>query len=259
MCRARSRHIRAVRVPHGWTVRFGAPPDGSLPDVVLRYWIERTSNPGNWTVVSESKVPLANAPQTMQPDDIDTTIIQAPFTTVIGNNADFREVAWSGAVLDGHPVTVLFAQQRVVDDTDVAEGLVSAHVDATNFIRDDPEAAARDASAVIGSGVSEDLAVRAMDSTASNVSRTRTRSPVRQRPWHSTSPMSGTRTLSSRTSACFHFSACDASARRVSKQRPTAVTRRARSACSTIAVRFGPAAVRSVPSPFWSSGGPVPR
>jgi NitT/TauT family transport system substrate-binding protein len=93
---------------------------------------------------------------------------QEPFATVIGNDADFREVAWSGAVLDGHPVTVLFAQKRVVDDTDVAEGLVSAHVDATNFIRDNPEAAARDASAVIGSGVSDDLAVRAMDSTASN-------------------------------------------------------------------------------------------
>ena len=54
------------------------------------------------------------------------------------------------------------------DDTDVAEGLISAHVDATNFIHDNPEAAARDASAVIGSGVSDNLAMRAMESAASN-------------------------------------------------------------------------------------------
>ncbi|WP_246989631.1 ABC transporter substrate-binding protein [Halorientalis marina] len=154
---------------NGRKVRFGAPPDGSVPDVVLRYWIEQDLGLGELeSVVSKSKVPPANAPQTMQAGDIDATIIQEPFATVISNDADFREVAWSGAVLDGHPVTVLFAQKRVVDDTDVAEALVSAHVDATNFIRDDPEAAARDASAVIGSGVSDDLAVRAMDSTASN-------------------------------------------------------------------------------------------
>jgi len=154
---------------HGRKIRFGAPPDGSVPDVVLRYWIEQDLGVGKLeSSVSKSKVPPARAPQTMQAGDIDATIIQEPFATVISDDESVREVAWSGDILDGHPVAVLFAQKRVVDSPDVAEGLVSAHVDATNFIRNNPEVAARDASTVIGSGVSDDLAVRAMESTASN-------------------------------------------------------------------------------------------
>ncbi|MCO8255654.1 hypothetical protein NKF26_17750 [Haladaptatus sp. AB618] len=38
----------------------------------------------------------------------------------------------------------------------------------TNFIGNSPTAAARDASSVIGSGVSDDLAIKAMKSKASN-------------------------------------------------------------------------------------------
>lgn len=47
-------------------------------------------------------------------------------------------------------------------------GTVSAHIDVTNFIGNSPTAAARDASSVIGSGVSDDLAIKAMKSKASN-------------------------------------------------------------------------------------------
>ena len=154
---------------NGRKVRFGAPPDGSVPDVVLRYWLEEDLGVGKLdSVVSKSKVPPAKAPQTMQAGDIDATMIQEPFATVIGNADGFREVAWSGEILDGHPVTVMFAQKRVLDATETAEALVSAHVDATTFVRNNPKQAAKDASAVIGSGVSDDLAIAAMESKASN-------------------------------------------------------------------------------------------
>ncbi|WP_135853974.1 ABC transporter substrate-binding protein [Halorussus salinus] len=153
----------------GRKVRFGAPPDGSVPDVVLRYWLEEALGLGKLeSVVSKSKVPPAKAPQTMQAGDIDATVIQEPFATVVGNDDGFRELAWSGEILDGHPVTVLFAQKRVLDATETAQALVSAHVDATEFVRDNPEKAAEDASAVIGSGVSDDLAIAAMESKASS-------------------------------------------------------------------------------------------
>jgi len=152
----------------GRKLRFGAPPDGSVPDVVLRYWIEQDLGLREMeSVIAKSTVPPAKAVQTVQSGDIDATIIQEPFATIIGQNDGFSEVAWSGDILENHPVTVLFANQRVIDAPEVAQSLVDQHVRATEFIADSPEAAAVDAASVIGSGVSEELASQAMGSRAS--------------------------------------------------------------------------------------------
>jgi NitT/TauT family transport system substrate-binding protein len=153
---------------NGRTVRFGAPPDGSVPDIVLRYWLQADLGAGEMeSVIDKSKVPPAKAVQTIQSGDIDATIIQEPFATIIGQDDGFGELAWSGEILENHPVTVLFANQRVLDATDVAQSLVEQHVAATGFTADTPDAAATHAASVIGSGVSEDLATAAIDSNAS--------------------------------------------------------------------------------------------
>ncbi|WP_143420641.1 ABC transporter substrate-binding protein [Halorubrum ezzemoulense] len=153
---------------HGRKVRFGAPPDGSVPDIVLRYWIQEDLDVGEMdSSINKSKVPPAKAVQTIQSGDIDATIIQEPFATIISQADGFEEFAWSGNILDNHPVTVLFANQQVLDDDEVAQSLVEQHVAATEFTGDSPDAAASHAASVIGSGVSEDLATAAMDSKAS--------------------------------------------------------------------------------------------
>jgi NitT/TauT family transport system substrate-binding protein len=153
---------------HGRKVRFGAPPDGSVPDIVLRYWIQEDLGVGEMeSAINKSKVPPAKAVQTIQSGDIDATMIQEPFATIIGQDDGFGELAWSGNILNNHPVTVLFANQRVLDDSEVAQSLVEQHVAATEFTADSPDAAAGHAASVIGSGVSEDLAKAAMDSKAS--------------------------------------------------------------------------------------------
>ncbi|KTG10660.1 nitrate ABC transporter substrate-binding protein [Haloprofundus marisrubri] len=152
----------------GRKVRFGAPPDGSVPDIVLRYWIQEDLDVGEMeSVIDKSKVPPAKAVQTIQSGDIDATIIQEPFATIIGQEEGFSELAWSGNILENHPVTVLFANQRVLDDSEVAQSLVEQHIAATEFAEDSPDAAATHAASVIGSGVSEDLAKAAMESKAS--------------------------------------------------------------------------------------------
>jgi NitT/TauT family transport system substrate-binding protein len=153
---------------HGRKVRFGAPPDGSVPDIVLRYWIQEDLDVGEMdSTINKSKIPPAKAVQTIQSGDIDATIIQEPFATIISQADGFEELAWSGNILDNHPVTVLFANQRVLNDDEVAQSLVEQHVAATEFTGDSPDAAASHAASVIGSGVSEDLATAAMDSKAS--------------------------------------------------------------------------------------------
>ncbi|KOX98278.1 nitrate ABC transporter substrate-binding protein [Halorubrum tropicale] len=153
---------------HGRKVRFGAPPDGSVPDIVLRYWIQEDLDVDEMdSTINKSKVPPAKAVQTIQSGDIDATIIQEPFATIISQADGFEELAWSGNILDNHPVTVLFANQRVLDDDEVAQSLVEQHVAATEFTGSSPDAAASHAASVIGSGVSEDLATAAIDSKAS--------------------------------------------------------------------------------------------
>jgi NitT/TauT family transport system substrate-binding protein len=152
----------------GRKVRFGAPPDGSVPDIVLRYWIQEDLDVGEMdSIINKSKVPPAKAVQTIQSGDIDATIIQEPFATIISQADGFEELAWSGNILDNHPVTVLFANQRVLDDDEVAQSLVEQHVAATEFTENSTDAAASHAASVIGSGVSEDLATAAVDSKAS--------------------------------------------------------------------------------------------
>ena len=150
-------------------IRFGAPPDGSVPDIVLRYWIQENLDLGEMeSVIAKSKVPPAKAVQTIQSGDIDATIIQEPFATIISQNDDFGELAWSGNILEDHPVTVLFANQNVLDDAEVARSLVEQHTAATKFTIDSPNRAAGHAASVIGSGASEDLAKAAMESQASD-------------------------------------------------------------------------------------------
>jgi NitT/TauT family transport system substrate-binding protein len=154
---------------HDRKVRFGVPPDGSVPDIVLRYWIQEALGIGEMeSVINKSNVPPAKAVQTIQSGDIDATMIQEPFATIIGRDGGFGDLAWSGTILDNHPVTVLFANRQVLDESDVARSLVEQHVAATEFIADSPDAAAAHAASVIGSGVSEDLAETAMDSQASD-------------------------------------------------------------------------------------------
>ena len=152
---------------HDRKVTFGVPPDGSVPDVALRYWIEQDLDLGGLeSVIDKVKVSPAKAPQTIQAGEIDATMIQEPFATVIASEQGFSEIAWSGDILSGHPVTVTFVQNSV--PTDVAEQFVEQHTKATRFVREKPMKAAEDAAAIIGSGVSTDLARQAIDSQASD-------------------------------------------------------------------------------------------
>lgn len=151
----------------GRKAKVGVPPDGSVPDVVLRYWIEQDLGLGELeSVVDKVKIPPAKAPQTIQAGEIDATMIQEPFATVIGNAEGFSEVVWSGNILPDHPVTAAFVHDRV--PRDVARGFVEQHIKATQFVRENPQKAAEDAAAVIGSGVSTELARQAIDSQASD-------------------------------------------------------------------------------------------
>jgi len=153
----------------GRKIRFGAPPDGSVPDIVLRYWIERDLGIGEFeSVVTKSKINPARSVQAVQSGDIDATMIMEPFATIIGRDDGFAELEWSGNIFPGHPMTGMFVDQQVREATDVAQSLVDAHIQATQFVKSNRNTAAAHAASVIGSGVSVDLAEAAMQSRAAD-------------------------------------------------------------------------------------------
>lgn len=167
--RAGSETFSQFEAEQGRKLRFGAPPDGSVPDIVLRYWIERDLGVGGFdSVVSKSKIEPAKSVQTIQSGDIDATMIMEPFATIINQDDEFAELEWSGDIFPGHPMTGLFVNDRVSAATGIAESLVDAHIRATELVNDSPGRAAEHAASIIGSGVTTELAVDAMESRAAD-------------------------------------------------------------------------------------------
>ncbi|MCX2818734.1 ABC transporter substrate-binding protein [Haladaptatus sp. F3-133] len=153
----------------GRKVRFGTPPDGSVPDVVLRYWLDRDLGLGELeSVVSKSKIEPARSVQTIRSGEIDATMIMEPFASMIAGEEGFGELAWSGEILPGHPMTGLFVNGKVLGSSELSRSLVEKHVQATRFVEEKPQTAASHAASVIGSGVTTDLAVTALESRASD-------------------------------------------------------------------------------------------
>jgi len=150
--------------------RIGAPPNGSVPDVVLRFWIEEVLGFDNLLEpIEKSQLPPARVPQAIEGGDIDGAIIQEPFATIITERDGFAELEWSGKILPDHPVTVAFVHDRVIDGApEVARSLVEQHARATNLANEESDVAADHAAEVIGKGVGADLAEAAMESAASD-------------------------------------------------------------------------------------------
>lgn len=150
--------------------QIGAPPDGSVPDVVLRFWIEETLGFEELLEpIEKSQLPPARVPQAIEGGDLDGAIIQEPFATIITENDGLRELEWSGDVMTDHPVTVLFVHDRITNGApDVARSLVDQHDRATTLANEQPDVAAEHAATVIGDGVGVTLAREAMESKASD-------------------------------------------------------------------------------------------
>lgn len=149
---------------------IGAPTDGSVPDVVLRFWVEEELGYDDLrTPIEKSQLPPARVPQAMERGDLDGAIVQEPFATIVADSDGFRELTWSGAILPDHPVTATLVHDRVTEgEPDVARALVEQHVRATRLAIENPDTAADHAANVIGDGVSRRLAREAMESDASD-------------------------------------------------------------------------------------------
>ena len=150
----------------GQRFRFGTFPQGSVPDVLLRYWLESEG------IDPESAVDIveingANAVwQAIASGEVDGTSIMEPVPTIAaeeGSNVTmFRTAA---EVMPGQPAAVTLMSDAV-RESPLAAQFLEQHVRATAFIAENPEETA--AHVESGIGMPADRARRALESPLSN-------------------------------------------------------------------------------------------
>lgn len=149
---------------------FGTFPEGSVPDILLRYWLidKQGLSPGE--DVEIIGMGGANAVrQGLATGEIDGTSIMEPVPTLTEEADDpYQPLAIAPEFMPGQPAAVVLMNDEV-RDSDVGEQFVDQHVRATEFINEEPDATARHASAVIGEEtLSVETAREALDSPISN-------------------------------------------------------------------------------------------
>jgi len=141
----------------GRRFRFGTFPQGSVPDVLLRHWLEQAGV--EMSTVDIIEVNGANAVwQAVANGEVDGSSIMEPVPTRASEEGvpvqTFRTAA---EVMPGQPAAVTLMSESV-RDTPVAMQFLEQHVRATEFIRNDPEATAEIVEAGIGMDAEQALA-----------------------------------------------------------------------------------------------------
>jgi NitT/TauT family transport system substrate-binding protein len=151
----------------GRKFRFGTFPQGSVPDVLLRYWLSEKVGVDPESAVEITEISGANAVfQAIVNDEIDGTSIMEPVPTRVSNTDTpvgmFRTAA---DVMPGQPAAVTLMSDEV-RDSELATQFLEQHVRATEFIESNPEATADIVES--GIGMDSDLAEEALGGPLSN-------------------------------------------------------------------------------------------
>lgn len=160
------------RSEKGRPFEFGTFPQGSVPDILLRYWLSDEHGIDPATNENVTITGLGGASATFQGlanGEVDGTSIMEPVPTKI-QNADlpYEFIATSGEFMPGQPAAVTLMTDEV-RNSDAGTEFVRQHQRATEFIQSNRDTAAEHASSVIGeSSLSPETAKQAMDSPLSN-------------------------------------------------------------------------------------------
>ena len=152
----------------GRPFRFGTFPQGSVPDVLLRYWLTDVGvDPEATDAVEIVEINGASAVwQAIANDEIDGTSIMEPVPTIAAEEGSSVTMLRTAAdVLPGQPAAVTLMSDAV-RESPIAGAFLEGHVRATEFIGANPDATAAHVEA--GIGMPADRARKALDSPLSN-------------------------------------------------------------------------------------------
>ena len=151
----------------GRPFRFGTFPQGSVPDVLLRYWLADVVGVDPEAVAEIIEIDSANAVwQAIANGEIDGSSIMEPVPTIAAEEAaPVRTFKTAAEIMPGQPAAVTLMSDEV-RASDLAGQFLSQHVRATDFITANPEETA----AIVeeGIGMDADRALTALRGPLSN-------------------------------------------------------------------------------------------
>jgi NitT/TauT family transport system substrate-binding protein len=153
------------REEKGRKFRFGTFPQGSVPDVLLRYWLEQEGVDASTVDIIE--INGANAVwQAIANGEVDGASIMEPVPTrAAEENVPVGTFRTAAEIMPGQPAAVTLMSDSV-RGTPVATQFLEQHVRATEFIRNEPEATADIVES--GIGMPADQALSALQGPLSN-------------------------------------------------------------------------------------------
>jgi NitT/TauT family transport system substrate-binding protein len=151
----------------GRKFRFGTFPQGSVPDVLLRYWLSEVAGVNPEEAVEITEIGGANAVfQAVVNGEIDGTSIMEPVPTrLAGADSPVQTFRNAAEIMPGQPAAVTLMSDEV-RNSEIAGQFLEQHVRATEFIGSNP-----DETATIvedGIGMDRNLAGQALEGPLSN-------------------------------------------------------------------------------------------
>lgn len=152
---------------HGQQFRFGTFPQGSVPDVLLRYWLREQVGVEPDAVADIIEINGANAVwQAIASGEIDGSSIMEPVPTIAADEeAAVSPFKNASEIMPGQPAAVTLMTDDV-RDSELAAQFLTQHVRATEFIQNNPQETA----AIVegGIGMDQDRALNALQGPLSN-------------------------------------------------------------------------------------------
>jgi NitT/TauT family transport system substrate-binding protein len=162
--------FKAFADAQGRPVRIATQPAGSVPDTVLRYWLQKVAkvDPAHYQITAMG---IEQTQQALLAGAVDAATIREPtLTLVLDRDPGSKLLVRGGTMLPDQPGSVLALHGDFLSrNPKAAADFVKLHVKATEMLRDEPKRAAAHLHKGLGKGLT-DLGTfeRALVSPASN-------------------------------------------------------------------------------------------
>ena len=151
---ASERLFRDFQAGEGRKAKIATFPQGSVPDIVLRYWLIEQLGLSTDDV---EIVPMGadQVQQSLLAGNVDGASILEPVLTIVQErDPTARVLIRADAMFPGQPGAVLAVRSELIDEQpDAVQRLVGLHVRATEFLRANVERSAEHAVEFIGAGL----------------------------------------------------------------------------------------------------------
>jgi NitT/TauT family transport system substrate-binding protein len=132
-------------------------PQGSVPETVLQYWLRNQLGLTSEEISDNIDIIYQGAAQVQQSlmtNAVDGAAILEPVVSIIKDRKSDASVVASGSgMFPNQPGAVLVVRESLINEQpDVVQALVKAHVEATDLLRNDPEAATKFVRKYVGGG-----------------------------------------------------------------------------------------------------------